>query len=71
MANYQKQIVNESLMKFVSKLLTNWKCLKSLEEYYENSCCKAIHLYCSKAFRKLSLCSSTSDCGARMVMDGA
>ena len=23
---------------------------------------------CSKAFRKLSLCSSTSDCGERMVM---
>ena len=25
---------------------------------------------CSKAFRKLSLCSSTSDCGERMVMKG-
>ena len=26
LTNYQKQIVNESLTKFVSKLLTNWKC---------------------------------------------
>lgn len=25
-----------------SNLLTNWKCLKSLEEYFGNTCCKAI-----------------------------